>query len=66
MGGYSCRWFCCRCSTATATAAAATTAAGLLFAPYAQELAAAVNDMGWTLIQAQLTSSYQVGVLSKP
>eukprot|EP00879_Flechtneria_rotunda_P009118 GHRR01009546.1.p1 GENE.GHRR01009546.1~~GHRR01009546.1.p1 ORF type:complete len:358 (+),score=102.20 GHRR01009546.1:188-1261(+) len=32
---------------------------GLMFAPYCQQLASAVGSMGWTLVQAQLTSSYQ-------
>jgi hypothetical protein len=35
---------------------------GLLFAPYAQQLAAAVGELGWCLVQASLTSSYTVGV----
>lgn len=34
---------------------------GLLFAPYCQKLAEAVGGLGWQLVQAQLTSSYQVG-----
>jgi hypothetical protein len=33
---------------------------GLLFAPYCEKLAAAAGDLGWSLVQAQLTSSYQV------
>lgn len=32
---------------------------GLLFAPYCEKLAAAAGDLGWSLVQAQLTSSYQ-------
>jgi hypothetical protein len=34
---------------------------GLLFAPYCEKLAAAAGGLGWSLVQAQLTSSYQVG-----
>jgi hypothetical protein len=33
---------------------------GLLFAPYAEQLATAVGKLGWSLVQAQLRSSYQV------
>uniref|UniRef100_A0A383WQ17 AB hydrolase-1 domain-containing protein n=1 Tax=Tetradesmus obliquus TaxID=3088 RepID=A0A383WQ17_TETOB len=32
---------------------------GLLFAPYREQLAAAAGGLGWSLVQAQLTSSYQ-------
>eukprot|EP00803_Ostreobium_quekettii_P001668 evm.model.scf_2612.2 EVM.evm.TU.scf_2612.2 scf_2612:17594-20865(-) len=32
---------------------------GLLFAPYAEGLARALDGIGWSLVQAQLTSSYQ-------
>ncbi|KAF6261958.1 hypothetical protein COO60DRAFT_1625154 [Scenedesmus sp. NREL 46B-D3] len=32
---------------------------GLLFAPYREKLAAAAAGLGWSLVQAQLTSSYQ-------
>lgn len=33
---------------------------GMLFAPYAAQLAAEAERHGWGLVQAQLTSSYQV------
>lgn len=33
---------------------------GLLFAPYAPALASALATRGWSLLQAQLSSSYQV------
>lgn len=33
---------------------------GLLFAPYVQLLSQAVEEKGWSLVQAQLSSSYQV------
>lgn len=33
---------------------------GLLFAPYADQLASAIGKLGWSLVQAQLRSSYQV------
>lgn len=38
---------------------------GLLFAPYVTQLAAEAGRLGWGLVQAQLTSSYQVGVQTR-